>query len=147
MSLLGGSYYAEDDADDRYYETDFDNYVPKTNDPGPWLFIGVCIYSVICLAILPLVVMCGNRREKRRVDREEWNKSEDDNEEEISESKEETDHIGAVETELVQDTNDHRRTKVKTISNNRANSNNGHGGRVRIKVNTYVQHSFISLLD
>lgn len=41
--------------DDDYYDS-FENYVETTNDPGPWILIGVTLYSTICLLILPVLV-------------------------------------------------------------------------------------------
>jgi len=54
---------------DDYYYDGFVNYVPKTHDPGPWMLIGVCIYSICCVLILPVLVILGKRREKRLLDR------------------------------------------------------------------------------
>jgi len=58
---------AEDDDDYYYYYDGFDNYVPKTIDPGPWMLIGVSVYSLICIIVLPFFVVIGNRRERRRM--------------------------------------------------------------------------------
>ena len=56
------------DTDDNY-DDGFDDYVPKTHDPGPWMLIGVCIYSIFCVLILPVLVILGKRREQRLLDR------------------------------------------------------------------------------
>ena len=50
----------------------YDDYIPKTNDPGPWILIGISIYSFMCLVVLPFLVICGNRREKKLRNREQW---------------------------------------------------------------------------
>ena len=55
--------------DDDYYYEGFDNYVPKTVDPGPWMLIGVSVYSLLCIIILPFLVVIGNRRERRRMEK------------------------------------------------------------------------------
>ena len=44
---------AEDDNYDDY--EGFDDYVPKTIDPGPWMLIGVSVYSLSCIIILPFL--------------------------------------------------------------------------------------------
>ena len=120
----------------------FDNYEPITVDPGPWLFIGVCAYSVLCVVLLPFIVKCGNRREKRRLDRKEWGRIEmsinsDD------ETKEESAHIGAIEAEFVDKKGKNKRecsgtTVIKTVSSKKINAGvnaNGlsNGSRVRTK--------------
>ena len=56
------------DTDDNY-DDGFDDYVPKTHDPGPWMLIGVCTYSIFCVLILPVLVILGKRREQRLLDR------------------------------------------------------------------------------
>ena len=61
-----------------YYEDDdgytYDDYLPKTHDPGQWMLVGVGLYSLLCLFALPFLVVCGNRREKGRLNRKEWEK-------------------------------------------------------------------------
>lgn len=54
--------------DDHYYDTSdgFKNYEPNTSDPGPWMTIGVCLYSIMCvLVFLPLSVVVGKMCTKR----------------------------------------------------------------------------------
>lgn len=46
--------------DDDYY-----NWTTNTVDAGPWILIGVLIYSTLCIAILPVLITLGNKREKR----------------------------------------------------------------------------------
>ncbi len=116
-----------------YY--DYEGYEAKTNDPGPWMLIGVCLYSVLCVVLLPLLVMWGNRREKRRVDKEEWNRVEmsgsvEDPESTMDETKEGIEHTDAIETEFVESRNGDRinknileSTKVRAMSSKRANTN------------------------
>ena len=55
--------------DDEYYYEGFDNYVPKTIDPGPWMLIGVSVYSLFCIIILPFLVVIGNSRDRRRMEK------------------------------------------------------------------------------
>jgi len=55
--------------DDDYYYEGFDNYVPKTIDPGPWMLIGVSVYSLFCIIILPFLVVIGNSRDRRRMEK------------------------------------------------------------------------------
>lgn len=120
LALSTGYYAGDDDSDDSFT---FDDYVTKTNDPGPWIFIGVSLYSFFCLSLLPIVVMYGNRREKRLLDREEWNKTRDDEDDSscsLSETIEELGHIGAVETELVEN----KATKISTVSQRKLDGHN-----------------------
>ncbi|GFH46031.1 hypothetical protein CTEN210_02505 [Chaetoceros tenuissimus] len=44
--------------DDYYYYRNkgFEDYIPTTIDPGPWMLIAVSIYSICCLIAIPLVV-------------------------------------------------------------------------------------------
>ena len=59
-------------ADDDYYaEEGFNNYVPSTTDPGPWMLFGVCIYSLCCIVCLPICVLFANKRRKSRQHRSE----------------------------------------------------------------------------
>ena len=127
-----------------YYEDDasatFDDYIPITNDPGPWMFIGVSAYSLFCLLILPFLVICGSRHEKRKLDREEWNKIEAENNGlsfDNSETKEDMEDIGAIETELVEN-NDNLGTKIKTESTKRMNAE----ARVRIEMESFFIYFF-----
>lgn len=61
-----------------YYDDDdgytYDDYIPKTHDPGHWMLVGVGLYSLLCLIALPFLVVCGNRRETRRLNIKEWEK-------------------------------------------------------------------------
>ena len=43
----------------------FDNYVPETIDPGPWLFFGTAIYASCCIIMIPILVTCKKRRQAR----------------------------------------------------------------------------------
>lgn len=55
---------------DDYYDDDgFQDYIPTTVDPGHWLFFAVCIYSVICVILVPIIVFFGKKRQeaKRKV--------------------------------------------------------------------------------
>ena len=51
----------------------FIGYIPTTTDPGPWVLIGVSIYSVGCILILPPLVVLGNRWDKRRKNQNQRN--------------------------------------------------------------------------
>ncbi len=121
--MIGTEDYYDDGLDDN---SSFDDYIPKTVDPGNWMFIGVSLYSLLCLCVLPFLVICGNRLEKRRVDREEWARLEKEAHElelaeEVAEAKEEIAHIGAIETEFVQESDHCRRgTKIHTISSKKS---------------------------
>ena len=44
--------------DDYYYYRNkgFEDYIPTTTDPGPWMLIAVSIYSICCLIAIPVVV-------------------------------------------------------------------------------------------
>ncbi len=66
-----------DEVDDYYYGDDdgFDNYEAKTTDPGPWFLIGVCIYSFVCIMMLPILIVFGKRRERRRQLHQQWTES------------------------------------------------------------------------
>ncbi len=56
------------DVDDAYYYYyGFENYVPTTNDTGPWMLIGVSAYSLCCLLVLPIMVKIGKKRIKRQM--------------------------------------------------------------------------------
>lgn len=55
-----------------YFDDGFDNYEPKTIAPGPWMLIGVSIYSILCVVILPFLVVLGNKRDKKRIHRGTW---------------------------------------------------------------------------
>jgi len=56
-----------------YDEEGFDNYVAKTQNAGPWMLIGVFLYSVSCVLVLPVLVSLGRRRQRRqRRDRQRW---------------------------------------------------------------------------
>jgi hypothetical protein len=63
--------------DDNLNDDGFDNYEPKTIDPGPWMLVGVSVYSIFCAIILPFLVVIGNKRERRRIDRNAWNEDDD----------------------------------------------------------------------
>jgi hypothetical protein len=53
--------------DDGYYQDGFENYVATTTDPGSWMMIGVCLYSISCvLVFLPISVLVGKRCKKQR---------------------------------------------------------------------------------
>jgi len=62
------SYVDDYDDDYTYYQSvGFDNYIPKTINPGPWLLI---ITTIICLStiyILPCIVIVGKRIQKRKL--------------------------------------------------------------------------------
>lgn len=60
MVSTGDDYYGDDDG--------FDNYIPNSVDPGPWMLIGVCLYSVFCIVILPIIVFLGRRRKEGRLE-------------------------------------------------------------------------------
>jgi hypothetical protein len=51
-----------------YYENaGFENYEATTYEPGPWMMIGVCLYSLISvLVFLPLSVMLGKACRKMK---------------------------------------------------------------------------------
>ena len=44
--------------DDYYYYRNkgFEDYIPTTTDPGPWMLLAVSIYSICCLIAIPVVV-------------------------------------------------------------------------------------------
>ncbi len=70
VKLIGG------EGDDYNYDDDgFDDYEAKTTDPGPWFLIGVVLYSFICIMLLPIFVVCGKRRERRRKINQQWTES------------------------------------------------------------------------
>ena len=93
--------YKEDD-DGEFYSYD---YTPKTTDPGPWLFIFVAIYSFSCMLILPCLVVCERRYLQRQLDHEQLNDQSLEEEDSNSETKEEIDNLGDIETQLVEDEN------------------------------------------
>ncbi len=56
------------DVDDAYYYYyGFENYVATTIDTGPWMLIGVSVYSFCCLLVLPIMVKIGKKRIKRQM--------------------------------------------------------------------------------
>ena len=125
---------AEDYYDDDGMQESFDNYTPKTTDPGVWMLVGVCVYSLLCICILPILVICGNRREKSRLDRKEWDRLEkdvtaDDVEDEIEEGVEQIANIDAIETEFVRGDNN-RATKIRTVSKRRSSHDYGVSKRI-----------------
>ena len=120
---------AEDYYDDDGMQESFDDYIPQTTDPGAWMLVGVCLYSLICTCILPILVICGNRREKSRLDRKEWDRlkkdvTADDVEDGVEERKEDIANIGAIETECVRGSNS-RATKIQTVSERRSSNDFG----------------------
>jgi len=50
--------------DDDYHDG-FSDYVPTTTDPGPWMLLGVSLYSISCVLFLPICVFVGKRRRKK----------------------------------------------------------------------------------
>mmetsp|Transcript_24231 Transcript_24231/g.50641 ORF Transcript_24231/g.50641 Transcript_24231/m.50641 type:complete len:952 (+) Transcript_24231:90-2945(+) len=52
-------------------EDGFENYIPTTTDPGPWLFGGTALYSVGCFVMIPILVTIkkksGNKRNSARL--------------------------------------------------------------------------------
>lgn len=120
---LTGYYTVDDDGGGDDAGFTYDDYIPITNDPGPWIFIGASLYSAFCLCILPVVVLYGNQREKRLLDREEWKKTqntgsdEEDSSSSVSETIEDIGHIGAVEAELTAD----KKTRISTVSQKKMN--------------------------
>jgi hypothetical protein len=52
--------------DDDYYYDSFVNYQETTNDPGPWMLVGVLSYSVCCILLLPILVQVSNKRKRKR---------------------------------------------------------------------------------
>lgn len=44
----------------------FPGYVPKTTEPGPWIFVLVAAYTLILMALLPAAVIWGRRYEEKR---------------------------------------------------------------------------------
>eukprot|EP00521_Asterionellopsis_glacialis_P013049 CAMPEP_0195293792 /NCGR_PEP_ID=MMETSP0707-20130614/13354_1 /TAXON_ID=33640 /ORGANISM="Asterionellopsis glacialis, Strain CCMP134" /LENGTH=987 /DNA_ID=CAMNT_0040354587 /DNA_START=164 /DNA_END=3127 /DNA_ORIENTATION=+ len=65
----GGNQDDITDYDDAYTDDDgFVDYIATTTDPGPWMLISVCIYSISCLLILPILVVLGKRRQRRLLD-------------------------------------------------------------------------------
>jgi len=94
-------------SDDEYYYYGFDNYVPKTQDPGPWMLIGVCIYSIFCVLILPVLVIVGDRWDAKLLDR---NKRDDevtqvDNPSSFDSRNPAEPEVEGIELELDEDTN------------------------------------------
>jgi len=59
------------DANDYYGDDDdgFENYIPQTTDPGPWMLIAATLYSLCCIIILPFLITWSNQRNKRRGER------------------------------------------------------------------------------
>jgi hypothetical protein len=57
-----------DSITDKYYQyAGFENYEASTTDPGPWMVIGVCLYSISCvLVFLPISVFIGKKCRKLR---------------------------------------------------------------------------------
>ena len=59
--------------DEDYYTDDgFSSYEITSIDPGPWMLIGICIYSFVCVLVLPILVFYGRRRNERRLDQTAW---------------------------------------------------------------------------
>ncbi len=58
---------------DDYYDEGFENYEADTRDPGPWMLIGICMYSVFCVFFLSILVQSGRRRERKREERHVMN--------------------------------------------------------------------------
>ena len=54
--------------DDYYYDS-FSDYVPTTIDPGPWMLIGVSLYSIFCILFLPICVFVAKKRRKKYQDK------------------------------------------------------------------------------
>ncbi len=52
--------------DNYYYDDDFEYYKASTRDAGPWLLIGVCAYSTLCLVLLPISLSLWKKWERRR---------------------------------------------------------------------------------
>lgn len=52
--------------DDDYYYDSFLNYKETTNDPGPWMLIGVVSYSACCVLLLPILVRVSKSRQRKR---------------------------------------------------------------------------------
>lgn len=52
--------------DDDYYYDSFVNYQETTNDPGPWMLVGVLSYSAFCILLLPILVQVSNKRKRKR---------------------------------------------------------------------------------
>ncbi len=51
-------------------EDGFENYIPTTTDPGPWLFGGTALYSVGCIVMIPILVTIKKKRiEKQKRER------------------------------------------------------------------------------
>ena len=59
-------YYYDDD--DYYTENGFDGYIETTIDPGPWTMVVTVAVCLISLISIPIVVIIGERYEKRRRD-------------------------------------------------------------------------------
>jgi hypothetical protein len=70
--------------DDYYGDDGFDNYIPKTVDPGPWMLIGVCLYSIFCVILLPILVVIGQKLDDRKLDRKAWEEVDDSTPDEAS---------------------------------------------------------------
>ena len=94
------NYYEEDD-DGEYYT--YDDYTPKTTDPGPWLFIFTFIYSISCMLMLPCVVVCQRRYLQRQLGHELLNKQSIEEKDSNIEIDVEVNHSGDIEMELVED--------------------------------------------
>ncbi|KAL7460476.1 hypothetical protein ACHAXS_000928, partial [Conticribra weissflogii] len=47
-------------------EDGFENYIPTTTDPGPWLFSGTALYSVGCFVMIPILVTIKRKSDKKR---------------------------------------------------------------------------------
>ena len=60
---------APSNADD---DDTFVNYIATTVDTGPWLLLSVLLYSTLCIFIIPILVVLGEKRERRRMDRKKW---------------------------------------------------------------------------
>jgi hypothetical protein len=58
--------------DDYYTDDGFSSYEITSIDPGPWMLIGICIYSLVCVLVLPILVFYGRRRNERRLDQSAW---------------------------------------------------------------------------
>lgn len=70
--------------DDDSYDDDgsFRNYISKGTDPGPWMLIGVCLYSTFCILLVPILVFIGNRLKDRRLQLNTWKEDEDQDQDE-----------------------------------------------------------------
>ena len=64
--------------DDQYFNINgYEAYVPTAINPGPWMVVGVCIYSFVCIIAVPPLVILGNRYEKRRSEKGKYEDDED----------------------------------------------------------------------